>query len=61
MLDGEIDILPRTLDYYLTYSQLSFADCYHAALALEHCNGEIYTFDKDFRRVPGIARLEPGA
>jgi predicted nucleic acid-binding protein len=61
MLDGEVDILPRTLDYYLTYSQLSFADCYHAALALEHCNGEIYTFDKDFRRVPGIARLEPGA
>ena len=29
--------------------------------SLENCNGEIYTFDQDFRRVAGITRLEPGA
>lgn len=52
--------LPATLKLYLAHSQLSFADCYHAVLALEHCQGEIYSFDEEFRRVAGITRLEPG-
>lgn len=60
MIDVEIELVPSTLELYKTYPQLSFADCYHAVLALEHCNGEIYTFDQEFRRVPGITRLEPG-
>jgi predicted nucleic acid-binding protein len=60
-LDDAERYLPQTLMHYRQVSQLSFADCYHAVLALAHCNGEIYTFDKDFRRIPGITRLEPGA
>lgn len=50
----------KTVDLYTSIPQLSFADCYHAVLSLENCNGEIYTFDQEFRRVPGITRLEPG-
>jgi len=53
--------LLRTLELYTSVPQLSFADCYHAILSLEYCDGEIYTFDKEFSRVPGITRLEPGA
>jgi predicted nucleic acid-binding protein len=60
LLEGEHGLLQRTLELYLEIRQLSFADCYRAALCLAHCNGEIYTFEKDFRRVPGITRLEPG-
>jgi len=58
---GEASLLLRTLELYTSLAQLSFADCYHAVLSLEYCNGEIYTFDKEFSRVPGITRLEPGA
>jgi predicted nucleic acid-binding protein len=50
----------NALEIYPRHRSLSFADCFHAALALEDCHGEIYTFDKEFRRVPGITRLEPG-
>ncbi len=44
---------------YLAHPQLSFADCYHSALSLELCDGEIYTYDRDFSRIRGITRLEP--
>lgn len=53
-------VLIQAFDLVVTFHQLSFADCYHAALSLANCGGEIYTFDKDFSRVPGIIRLEPG-
>ena len=53
--------LMHAFDLLAEFRQLSLADCYHAALSLEHCKGDIYTFDKDFRRVPGITRLDPGA
>jgi len=53
--------LIHAFDLFAVFKQLSFADCYHAALSLEHNNGEIYTFDKEFRRIPGITRLEPGS
>jgi predicted nucleic acid-binding protein len=59
-IDNEQRYLPGTLSLYREHRQFSFADCYHAELALTHCSGEIYTFDKEFRRVPGIVRLEPG-
>ncbi|MCA9858261.1 MAG: PIN domain-containing protein [Thermomicrobiales bacterium] len=58
-IDNEQRYLLDTLSLYREHAQLSFADCYHAVLALAHCDGEIYTFDKEFRRVAGITRLEP--
>lgn len=61
LVDNRGDLLAATLGLYTSISQLSFADCYHAILSLEYCNGEIYTFDKDFGRIPGVARFEPGA
>lgn len=60
MLPGERAHLEPTIALYMSIPQLSFADCYHARLGLAHCKGEIYTFDRDFDRVPGITRLEPG-
>ena len=65
ILEFEAVILPdkvsvfTAFDLFTTYRQLSFADCYHAALAIAHCNSEIYTFDKDFDRVAELTRLEP--
>lgn len=61
LLDGETEFLTQTLDLYLAHRKLSIADCYHSVLSLSYCNGEIYTFDKEFDRVPNLTRLEPGA
>jgi predicted nucleic acid-binding protein len=60
MLNNEAEYLDQTLSLYISIPRLSFADCYHAALSLAHCNGEIYTYDLDIERVPGLTRLEPG-
>jgi len=60
LIDASAEHVLRSLELYTSIRQLSFADCYHAVLSLEHCHGEIYTFDTDFRRVPGLTRLEPG-
>jgi predicted nucleic acid-binding protein len=38
---------------------LPFADAYHAALMGDLGLREIYSFDEDFDRIPGITRLEP--
>lgn len=50
----------NALEIYPLQRALSFADCYHAALSLAHCDGEIYTYDRKFSRVPGVIRLELG-
>lgn len=60
LLASEDALYDKTVELYTSIPQLSFADCYHAILSLENCDGEIYTFDQDFRRVAGITRLEPG-
>lgn len=44
---------------YVKHPQLSFADCFHAALALESASRTIATFDKEFDRVEGLIRIEP--
>lgn len=59
MIGNEKSYVDRTLSLYMSNPRLSFADCYHAALALDLCNGEIYTFDQDFGRVSDLTRLEP--
>ena len=53
-------VIINALEIYPLYRALSFADCYHAALSLALCDGEIYTYDRKFSRVPGVTRLEPG-
>ena len=58
-LNDEARFIESTLAFYLAHPQLSFADCYHAALSLDFCSGEIYTYDRDFNRVAGVTRLEP--
>lgn len=60
MLNDEREYVDQTLSLYMSIPRLSFADCYHAVLSFAHCNGEIYTYDQDFSRVPGLTRLEPG-
>ena len=48
----------RIFDLYVDHN-LPFGDAYIAA-EMEHSRAnEIYTFDREFDRVPGIARLEP--
>ena len=39
-------------------SNISFADAYLAALALES-DGQVFSFARDFDRIPGITRIEP--
>jgi predicted nucleic acid-binding protein len=57
--NDEARFVEGTVALYLAHPQLSFADCYHAALSLEFCSGEIYTYDRDFNRVAEVTRLEP--
>lgn len=60
LIDASEELVSRTLDLYTSIRKLSFADCYHAVLSQSFCNGEIYTFDKEFDRIPELTRLEPG-
>jgi len=59
-LNDEREYLAATLALYAVIPKLSFADCYHAVLSQTFCNSEIYTFDREFDRIPGLTRLEPG-
>ena len=47
------------VDFWLENPPLSFADCYHLALASHLGLGHIYTFDKKMGRYPGVERIEP--
>lgn len=53
------DALLDALDFWLENPPLSFADCYHLALASHLGLGHIYTFDKKMGRYPGVERIEP--
>ncbi len=61
LIDTSEELISHTLDLYTSIRKLSFADCYHAVLSQSFCNGEIYTFDREFDRIPELTRLEPGA
>ena len=52
-------LLRSAFDLYVDL-KLPFADAYHAALMTREHVTEIITFDRDFDRVPGATRLEPG-
>ena len=51
-------LLVRTLDVYVG-ENISFADAYHAADMAARGETEIYSWDTDFDRIPGITRVEP--
>lgn len=53
-----VDRLDRVFDLYVD-TNLSFADAYHAVLALESEPAEIVSFDQGFDRVAGLRRIEP--
>ena len=55
------DLLRQALDLYVERPGLSFADAYHAAFLLQRPGAEIYSWDTDFDRIPGITRVEPAA
>ena len=39
--------------------RIDYIDAYHAELALETGLPEVYSFDHDFDRIPGVVRIEP--
>ena len=51
--------LRSVFELYVRFPSLSFADAYHAQLALEEGSGQIVSFDRGLSRVPGIKRIEP--
>lgn len=53
IVDDARDLLDR-------HGQLTARDAFHAAVALCHTNGSIYSFDSDFDGVDGVRRLVPG-
>lgn len=48
----------RALELYVSTNP-SFADAYNAAYMASRGLTEIYSFDTDFDRLPGVTRLEP--
>jgi predicted nucleic-acid-binding protein len=53
------DVLIAALRLYATHN-VDFADALLAARMTERGATHLYSFDRDFDRLPGIARLEPG-
>lgn len=43
----------------LANHNISLADAYCAAVALETTNGQVLSFDRDFDKIAGIKRIEP--
>ena len=51
--------LRKVFDLYVDLN-LPFADAYHVALMQRLGLRHIVSFDKEFNRVPGVTRVEPG-
>jgi predicted nucleic acid-binding protein len=49
----------ETLDLWERESPLSFADCFHLVMTKSLGLSEIYSFDRQMNRYPGVARIEP--
>jgi uncharacterized protein len=52
------NIFYQAFNFYVT-KNISFADAYNAAYMLAEGISNIYSWDKDFDKIEGIARLEP--
>lgn len=50
--------LRRTLDWYVRYN-LSFVDAYLAVLTEQQGLPALVSFDHNYDRIPGVARVEP--
>lgn len=53
-------IYRRVFDLY-TSLPIDYIDAYHAALMEQRREPELYSYDTDFDRIPGITRREPSA
>lgn len=53
------EALTAALDFWATQGPLSFADCFHLALAKSLGIRRLYSFDKRMNRYPGVTRVEP--
>ena len=53
----ELALILEALDLYAAY-KIDFADGYQTAVA-RSLGAELYSFDRDFDRIPGITRIEP--
>lgn len=54
------DIFPRAFELFVD-EPIDFADAYHAALIESRGETHLYSFDRDFDRIPTLTRDEPGA
>jgi predicted nucleic acid-binding protein len=52
------NIFYQAFNFYVA-KNISFADAYNAAYMLAEGISNIYSWDKDFDKIEGIARLEP--
>lgn len=53
------EALVDALNFWRSQGPLSFADCFHLALARQLGMAGIYTFDRVMDRYPGVERIEP--
>lgn len=53
------EALTEALTFWVQHRTLSFADCFHLALAGSSGMTRIYTFDQKMSRYPGVQRIEP--
>ncbi len=58
ILDHKQAVL-NALTFWRGIGGLSFADCYHLALAADLGYTEIYSFDRQMDSYPGVARVDP--
>lgn len=56
----EKELIRHALDIYVDIN-VSFADAFNIAAMRERGLTEVYSWDRDFDRFPGIVRIEPGA
>jgi predicted nucleic acid-binding protein len=54
------EAVQRALDRF-AQTNLDFIDCLNAALVEQHDLPELYSFDRDFDRIPEVTRIEPRA
>ena len=51
----------RALTWYRDPSGLAFADAYVASAAVARGHGAVVSFDRDFRRIPGLRLIRDAA
>ncbi len=57
-LDGR-EVVRAALETWATV-KVDWADAYHATLVVARGESRLYSFDRDFDRLSGVERMEPG-